>query len=109
MFVNDTSYKYVVTRSDNYLILTDVPSASGNYQNPDTINTFTQYIYPSTLCFEGTQDITGTRYFESINVTDSFWERADSVFIFFGGFLITFIFVFIFNIFSKLVRPGGIL
>lgn len=109
IFVNNTDFKYLVSRSDNYLILTNVPSVNASYNNPADIDTLVQYIYPSTYSYESTLTVSSSKSYDRIDVTDSFWERADSVNIMFGGFFILFLFVFIFNQFTKLVRSGGVL
>ena len=108
IFVNDTDYKYVVSRSDNYIVLTNQRNVNASYQNPVEIETFTQYLYPSTYSYEGVQTITTSRRYDEIEVSDSFWDRSDMPIIFCSYFCFMVIFIFIINIFTKLLRPGGV-
>lgn len=108
IYVNDTDYKYVVSRSDNYIVLTNQKNVSASYQNPVEIDTLTQYLYPSTYFYEGVQTVTTNRSYDSVEVTDDFWARSDMPLIFTSYFCMLFILIFIINIFTKLLRPGGV-
>lgn len=111
MFVNSDylDYKYLVSASDNYVVLSNQHSANGTWQDPDEIDVIYQYFYPSTLTIESTRSVSNYSYYEQVNVTDDYWERADCPIITCAGFMNLAFILFIINATTRLVRKGGIL
>lgn len=107
IFTEDTSFRYVVQYNDNSIVLTNVPSVSATWQNPKDIDIRVQYLNPSTLSYEGTRQYTSSYSFDSVDVSSSFWDRGDSVNIAILIVLLCFSVIFIGNIFTKFLRPGG--
>lgn len=107
MYVEDKNYKYVVTTSDNYVVLTDQRRVSGSWQEPETINTLTQYLKPSTIAIEGTQTFTNEREFTEMKVTNDYWERADSIEITTCGTILFIVLLIFMNGVTRVVKKGG--
>lgn len=108
LYVPDENYRYLISSSDNYVVLTNVPSANGSYNNPDYIDTLTVYLKPSTFSFYDEKGYTSTRTFIQVEVSDSFWNRGDVPEILCGFGVLLFLLLLILNIFGKLLRPGGV-
>lgn len=111
IFVNEDydNYKYLVEASDNYVVLTNSSYASGTWESPDEIDVIYQYITPSTLVIEGTRTYNSEKYFERVDISSDFWDRADSPMIFESAVLVTIIAVYIINILTRIVKRGGLL
>ena len=111
IFINEDyyNYKYLVEASDNYFVLTNSASTNGSWESPDEIDVVYQYIKPSTLTVEGSQTFTTTKSFDKVDLSSDFWERADSPAIFSVSILVIFCTLFILNIFTRIVKRGGIL
>lgn len=110
IFVNEdyTNYKYLVEVSDNYIVLTNSSNVNGEWQNPDTINVIYQFIKPSTLTIEGTRTYTSTQSFNRVEVSDDYWTRGDVPEILSISLMVTFLFVFILNGLTRILKKGGI-
>lgn len=110
IFVNDDylDFKYLVSVSDNYFILTNQRSASGTWQEPETIDVIYQYIKPSIYTIESTQSITSSRTFTPIEITNNIENRADFNDIINSYFIILFFFLFLLNGFTRFAKKGGI-
>lgn len=105
---NDYSnYKYLVTYSDNYVVLTNVHSVTADWSNPRTINTIIQYFTPSISTIESSTTISTQRTFEQVEITDDFWSRADCNQVVYTQFLYILTFVFLVNAMSRLFKKGG--
>lgn len=111
MFVNSDylNYKYVVSSSDNYVVLTNTHNVNASWESPTTINTITQYLIPSNLTIEGHQTVSQNRTYQQIDVSDNYWERADCPTITCAGFLNLAFIIFIINACTRLVRRGGVI
>lgn len=101
-------YKYIVSYSDNYAILSNSRSVHGTWDNPAEIDTYVQYFTPSTFGFESTSSFTTTRIFPEIEVTDNFYARADSLDIIKVQIMFLFTILFYFNALTRLVKKGGV-
>lgn len=110
MFVNEDylDYKYVVSCSDNYIILSNERFINGDYTSPDTVDVIYQYLSPSFLTIPDTYTSYSSRSFPKIEVDSNYWSRADSLWIFPVGFMILILIVMIINGFTRIIRPGGI-
>lgn len=109
MFVNDdySNYKYLVSASDNYVVLTNRHTVNADWQNPQTINIIYQYLNPSFLTIEGTRTVSSSVVYEQIDVSNSFFARSDCLDIIKVQFLIIFFVIFIFNGLTRFVKKGG--
>lgn len=110
MFVNEdySNYKYLVNVSDNYVTLTNTSSVNGSWQDPQEYDVIYQFLSPSTLVIEDTKTTSSQLQFERVDVSSDFWERADSPMIFSVSVLVLFCVCFICNIFTRIVKRGGI-
>lgn len=111
MFVNENykSYKYLVSVSDNYVVLSNQSSVNGSWQYPETYEVIYQYFKPSTVVIEQTRTSTSSQTFEKLKTSSDFWERADCHQIFSTSMIITFFSIFILNLLTRLIRKGGVL
>ena len=110
IFVNEdySDFKYLVSASDNYFILTNQPSANGTWQEPETIDVIYQYINPSIYTIESTQSISNIRSFQKVAITSNIENRADFNDILNSYFIILFFFLFLLNGFTRFAKKGGI-
>lgn len=110
MFVNQeyNRYKYLVEVSDNYIVLTDSRAVAGDWQTPVTIDIIYQYIEPSTLVIESERTFTNNRTFTEIEVSNNYWDRADSIKITNGSILMLFMMIFFINGLTRIFKKGGI-
>ena len=71
MFVNSDylDYKYLVSVSDNYVVLTDQHTVNGSWQDPEQIDIIYQFFEPSTLTIESTRSFSSQNTFDQISVT----------------------------------------
>lgn len=104
---NHLEYKYLVSSSDNYIVLTNTRSVNGTWDNPSEIDTYIQYINPSIYGFESYSTYTSTRIFPEIEVTDNFYARADSLDIIKVQIMFLFTILFYFNALTRLFKKGG--
>ena len=111
MFVNEdySNYKYLVSVSDNYVVLTNRHSVSADWQNPQNINVIYQYFKPSFVTIESTRTVNSSVVYEQVDISDSFYSRADCIDIIFAQFLVIFFVAFIFNGLTRFVKKGGAL
>lgn len=112
MFVNEDylNFKYVVSVSDNYIVLTNQRSVSADWQNPQSIDVIYQYLKPSFLVIEGERTFNNSQTFEQISVTDNDFYRADYCDILTSAMLFISVVVFtVINSISRLVHKGGLI
>lgn len=109
LYTNDDylNYKYVVTYSDNYLVLTNTHRVYADYTSPDDINCLVQYLEPSDLRFETVQTFYQNRTFPEVELSSSDWQRSDISKVMIVSFLIVILTIFIYNILSKIFVRGG--
>ena len=113
MFVNSdyNNYKYLVSASDNYVVLSNESSINGDWNNPDSVSIIYQYFYPSTQVIRSTMTSYNTQTFTNVQsqISNDFYDRPDaSNFIFTGG-LFLFFALFVISLVTTLVHKGGIL
>lgn len=103
-------YKYLVSASDNFLILSKQSHSTGDFTSPDELDVIYHYINPSITSIKTTYTTYTTSYFPNISsqFSNSIFDRADFPQIFICNFIIIFIFAFIFNQLSKFIYKGGI-
>lgn len=111
MFVNEDyeNYRYLVSASDNYYILTNSRYIDGSFDSPDEINIIYQYIKPSFLTIPSTY--TSYRYEEFTrvdNLTSDFKERGDYIDIIIGCTIVVILAMFIFKQVTRLFVKGGV-
>lgn len=106
-----SNYKYLVSVSDNYIVLSNSNSIDGTWDNADTINVIYQYLTPSIYTIESTYTSTSSRRFSNYasNISDSVFVRADFPQLFICNFICVLIFAFVLNGITRLVRRGGAL
>lgn len=112
MFVNEDylNFKYVVSVSDNYVVLTNRHSLIASWDNPQTIDVIYQYLKPSTLTIEGERTFNTSQVFEQIDVDNNMSSRADFCDIWLSCLLFISVVVFTcINCVTKLVHRGGAL
>ena len=111
MFVDDNynDYIYVVSVSDNYIVLTNRSSVTADWQNQKTIPVIYQYINPSFITIEGTKTYSQSVSFDEIDTSSSFYERADCLDIIKVQFIIIFFLLFLFNAMTRFCRKGGVI
>lgn len=110
MYVDEDylSYRYVVSYSDNFVVLSNSSSVTASWDNPKTINTVIQYLKPSSFFIPSEQTFTNSRTFSRIDVDCDLESRADYPEIMIATFCIGFFIVFLLNGLTKLVKKGGI-
>ena len=110
IYVNEgyENYKYLIDVSDNYVVLTNRRTVTANYDNPKTIPVIIQYFYPSTNLIEETRTYSRSYEFDEVQISQNFFDRADSLFIINTQIYIFFLLLFFLNAFTKLVRKGGV-
>ena len=110
MFVPEgyENYKYLVDYSDNYIVLTDVHSANGSFDNPVEYDTIIQYFKPSTYTIESSSISRSSRQFEEVAVDSDFYSRADSPTLILDIYISIFFVIFLINGLTRFVRKGGI-
>lgn len=111
LYVNDDylSYHYIVSYSDNYVVLSNSRRVYGSYDNPEEINVLVQYFSPSDLYFTTTQTFYNDRTFNNIDVTSSDWQRNDLMNVFVIATFMVLLTLFVYNILSKIFVRGGFL
>ena len=111
MFVNEdySNYKYIVSASDNYVILTNRRTVNGSYLAPETISIIYQYLNPSFITIEGTRTVNSSVTYEPIDISNSFFARADCLDIIKVQFILILFIAFLFNGLTRFVRKGGVL
>lgn len=107
---NYSNYKYLVSASDNYIILTNEPYALGSWDSPDTINIIYQYLKPGYLVIEDRKTYTSNVDFRNIsnNISHNWKDRADYTTIICGALIVALITTLIFKGVSKLFVRGGV-
>lgn len=107
---DNTNYKYLVSASDNYVVLSRSSSIDGTWDNPDTINVLYQYFTPSVYSIKTTYTSTSSRSFSDVSsqFATSIYDRSDFPILFVCNFLTLFLFGFILNQLTKLVKKGGV-
>lgn len=111
MFVNEDylNYKYLVSVSDNYVVLTNRSSISADWQNPKEYNVIYQYFNPSYLTLEATRTTSQSLSFNQIDVSNSFWDRADCHFILLSVFILVLLIMFVVNQVTEFITKGGLM
>ena len=108
LYVGDIplDYKYAVF-SDGYITLYNQPSANNETLNYYRVYTTNNGFYYST----GITDFGRytTAFFTPINTTNNWLFRSDIDKIFTVVFIIAFMFIFVFNIATSIVKKGGLL
>lgn len=105
-----SSYKYVVSCSDNYIILTNRHSVNADWQNPVTIDIIYQYFKPSFVTIEGERTLTSSQTYEQVDISDNDFERGDFCDFFTSAMLFISVIVFtIINGLSRIFKKGGII
>ena len=102
------NYKYLVSYSDNFVVLTNTHSVNADWNNPRTINTIVQYFNPSICTLESSATITSQRTFEQVEISDDFYARADCNQVINSQFLFILFWVFLVNAMSRFFKKGGI-
>lgn len=110
IFVNEdfNDYCFLIEASDNYVLLTNKNSVSADYQNPKTIKVLRQYFNPSFYYIEEERTFRTTTEFEVVDISQSFFSRADSLEIIQTQIIIFFLLIFFFNALTRFVRKGGV-
>lgn len=110
MFVNEDylDYKYVVGVSDNYLILAKQPYVNADWNNQRTIDVIYQFFDPSFVTIEATRTFSSYTTFSEIDVSDSFFARADSLDLIKVQVILIFMILFFLNGLTRFVRKGGV-
>lgn len=110
MFVDEnySNYKYVVAESDNYLVLTNRRSVNASWDSPQTISVIYQYLNPSFLTIEGNRTVSTSVTYPEVEISDSFFARADCLDIIKVQMILIFFIVFLFNGLSRFVKKGGV-
>lgn len=111
MYVNEDylNYKYLVSVSDNYIILSNQHSVNADWQNPETYDVIYQYFYPSHYNIETTRTATSSYVFPEIELTSNYWDRPDCCFITTLIFYIVLLLILIVNSITEFVEKGGII
>ena len=102
------NYKYLVSYSDNFVVLTNTRTVSASWDNPRTIDTIVQYHFPSIFTLESTATVTSNRTYEQVEISDSFYSRADCPQLICAIFILIFFLLFIINGLTRFVRRGGV-
>lgn len=104
------NYKYLVSASDNFLILSKQSHSNGDWNSPDELDVIYHYINPSITSFKTTYTTYSSTFYNDISsqFSSSIFDRADFPLIFICNFIIILIFAFILNQLTKLVYKGGI-
>lgn len=109
LFVNEgyEDFEYVVSVSDNYVCLTDQPSASN-----ETIDVIYQYNIPSHLVIEDTR--TYGQYqslvsFDRVETSTDFYDRGDCSLILIAGLCVTVLVCKVINMVTEFVSKDGII
>ena len=109
LYVKDgyEDYQYIVSQSDNYIILTNQATAGGE-DRYETIDIIYQYLKPSELVIEGEKQVWNYTEYQKIETTQNYWERADIHDIHITAMSIVILTLSIVNIVTKLVCRGGL-
>lgn len=110
MFVNEdySNYKYLVSVSDNYVVLTNKSTVNGSWESPKEYDVIYQYINPSTLVIESSRTTSSTLQFSQIDISNDFWDRADSPILFNTSIVVIVCACYILNVLTRIVKRGGI-
>lgn len=109
IYVNEgyKNYKYLVSASDNYIILTDQKKAGGNKEY-ETINIIYQYINPP-ITIESTKQVWNEINYTKIETSSNLFDRADTSNILTCVFFIILLTFYIINRVTEFVERGGIM
>lgn len=101
-------FKYIVDFSDNYIVLSDRSSVSGDWQNPVERDVLVVYHVPSIYHFTYKRRFTTSQQFTRVDVDSSIYSRADCPNIVCASFCLGLLIVFCINGLTKFVKRGGI-
>lgn len=110
MFINEEyqEYKYLVSVSDNYVILTNRRTINADWNNPVVYPVVYQYFDPSYINLEATRTATSTTTFPEVEVSSEFWDRPDCSELMTAIFIIVLLIMFVINSVTEFVQRGGI-
>lgn len=110
MYVNEkyNDYKYLVSVSDNYVILTDRRIVNGSWDNPQTYDIVYQYFDPSYLNIEATRTTSTVQNFPEVDISNDFWDRPDCSELSVVITICVILLMFVINSITEFVQRGGI-
>lgn len=110
MFVNEEykNYKYLVSASDNYVILTNRRSINADWQNPVEYPVIYQYFDPSYINIEATRTTSSSVVFPEVEVSQDFWDRPDCSELAVVITICVILLMFVINSITEFVQRGGI-
>lgn len=105
-----SSYKYLVSASDNYVCLSNSHRVQGSWEDPDSIDVVYQYFTPSITTIPSRLTFSSSQTFTNVSseISTDIFDRADFPQIFICNFIIILIFAFIVNQLTKFVKKGGV-
>lgn len=103
------TFKYLVSVSDNYVVLTDRKTVSGTWEEPREYDIIYQYIDSPQTVIESTRTTRDTLTFNEIETSQdlmntTFWLQLTNTVI-----IVSFAIAFLINIPTKLFKRGGVL
>lgn len=110
LYVNEgyENYKYIVSVSDNYIILTDRKNVTADWTNPVDIPIIYQYFIPSNCTIETTRTVSSNQSYSTVDISTDYWDRADCSLISTCIFFLILLFIVICNSITEFVEKGGI-
>ena len=110
MFVNEdyANYKYLVSVSDNYVVLTNRHSVNADWQRPVTIDIIYQYFDPSYITIESERNITSQIVYSEVDISSDFWDRPDCPKLIVAIFCVSILLIKIVNSITEFVQKGGL-
>ena len=111
MFVNEEyqDYKYLVSASDNYVILSNKHNIVADWQNPVEYKVVYQYFDPSYINIEASRVATSSVVFPEIDVSNDFWDRPDCSELCTAIFIIVLLLITVINSVTEFVQRGGLI
>lgn len=113
VYVNEDiqNYKYLVSVSDNYIILSKDSFANGDYMSPDTIDVVYQFFEPNFQTIKTTLSISRQQDFPNISsqFTTDLGATSNYPNLIICSLLVVFVLMFIFNGLTRIVKKSGII
>lgn len=111
MFVNEEykNYKYLVSASDNYVILTNRRVVNADWNNPVTYDVVYQYFDPSYINIEATRTTSSSITFPEVEISQDFWDRPDCSELCTAIFIIVLLLITVINSITEFVQRGGLI
>ena len=101
------NYKYLVSASDNYVVLTDTRYVYGTWDNTRTIDIIYQYINSPLTVIEAERNYNTTVEFQEIETSQNIMDSPAYTNLMRDILILVMFLIYIINVPTKMVKKGG--